>query len=111
MKKSLMALGTALMLGGTASAQKVTFEEFDLDNGLHVVLHQDNSAPVVITSVMYHVGAKDEQPNRTGFAHFFEHLLFEHVLHLSKCHSEQIPLKQMQSVVSLSGLFYFKLII
>jgi len=77
MKKSLMALGTALMLGGTASAQKVTFEEFDLDNGLHVVLHQDNSAPVVITSVMYHVGAKDEQPNRTGFAHFFEHLLFE----------------------------------
>src|SRR5574343_118590 len=77
MKKSVMALGTALMLGGTASAQKVTFEEFDLDNGLHVVLHQDNSAPVVVTSVMYHVGAKDEQPNRTGFAHFFEHLLFE----------------------------------
>ncbi|MCU0350677.1 MAG: insulinase family protein [Flavobacterium sp.] len=77
MKKSLMALGTALVLGGTASAQKVTFEEYKLDNGLHVVLHQDNSAPVVITSVMYHVGAKDEQPNRTGFAHFFEHLLFE----------------------------------
>jgi predicted Zn-dependent peptidase len=77
MKKSLMALGTALILGGTASAQKVTFEEYDLDNGLHVVLHQDNSAPVVITSVMYHVGAKDEQPDRTGFAHFFEHLLFE----------------------------------
>ena len=72
-----MALGTALILGGTASAQKVTFEEYDLDNGLHVVLHQDNSAPVVITSVMYHVGAKDEQPDRTGFAHFFEHLLFE----------------------------------
>ncbi|MFB9097565.1 MULTISPECIES: M16 family metallopeptidase [Flavobacterium] len=77
MKKSLMALSTALMLGGATYAQKVTFEEYDLANGLHVVLHQDNSAPVVITSVMYHVGAKDEQPNRTGFAHFFEHLLFE----------------------------------
>lgn len=77
MKKSLMALGTALLLGGTATAQKVTFEEYKLDNGLHVVLHQDNSAPVVITSVMYHVGAKDEQPDRTGMAHFFEHLLFE----------------------------------
>jgi len=77
MKKSLMALSTALLLGGTVTAQKVTFEEYDLANGLHVVLHQDNSAPVVITSVMYHVGAKDEQPNRTGFAHFFEHLLFE----------------------------------
>lgn len=72
-----MALGTALLLGGTATAQKVTFEEYKLDNGLHVVLHQDNSAPVVITSVMYHVGAKDEQPDRTGMAHFFEHLLFE----------------------------------
>lgn len=77
MKKSLMALSSILMLGGVASAQKVAFEEYDLDNGLHVILHQDNSAPVVITSVMYHVGAKDEQPDRTGFAHFFEHLLFE----------------------------------
>ncbi len=55
-----MAIGTMAMLGSTANAQKVAFEEFDLDNGLHVVLHQDNSAPVIITSVMYHVGAKDE---------------------------------------------------
>jgi len=77
MKKSLMALSSLLMLGGTASAQKVAFEEYTLDNGLHVILHQDKSAPVVITSVMYHVGSKDENPERTGFAHFFEHLLFE----------------------------------
>lgn len=67
----------AITLGGVASAQKVAFEEYDLDNGLHVILHHDASAPVVITSVMYHVGAKDENPDRTGFAHFFEHLLFE----------------------------------
>ncbi len=65
------------MLGGTAHSQKVAFEEYDLANGMHVILHNDPSAPVVITSVMYHVGAKDEQPDRTGFAHFFEHLLFE----------------------------------
>ncbi len=58
-------------------AQQVAFEEYKLDNGLHVILHQDNSAPVVTTSVMYHVGAKDEDPEKTGFAHFFEHLLFE----------------------------------
>lgn len=77
MKKSLMALGSLLMLGGVASAQKVAFEEYDLDNGLHVILHQDKTAPVIVTSVMYHVGAKDENPERTGFAHFFEHLLFE----------------------------------
>ena len=72
-----MIATSALMLGGVASAQKIAFEEYDLENGMHVILHQDNSAPVVVTSVMYHVGSKDENPNKTGFAHFFEHLLFE----------------------------------
>ncbi len=61
----------------TIIAQVVEFEEYELDNGMHVILHQDNRAPVVTTSVMYHVGAKDEDPGKTGFAHFFEHLLFE----------------------------------
>ena len=70
---SVVAAGTMLF----ANAQQIDYEEYDLDNGLHVILHQDKTAPVVVTSVMYHVGAKDEQPDRTGFAHFFEHLLFE----------------------------------
>ncbi|MEL0643963.1 MULTISPECIES: pitrilysin family protein [unclassified Olleya] len=77
MKKSLFSLAALLLAGFSATAQEVNYEEYDLDNGLHVILHQDNSAPVVTTSVMYHVGAKDEQPDRTGMAHFFEHLLFE----------------------------------
>lgn len=77
MKKSIMALGSLILAGAAAHAQKVEFEEYNLDNGLHVILQQDKSAPVIVTSVMYHVGSKDEQPNRTGFAHFFEHLLFE----------------------------------
>jgi predicted Zn-dependent peptidase len=55
----------------------ITFEEMTLDNGLHVILHQDNSTPIVVVSIMYHVGAKNEDTARTGFAHFFEHLLFE----------------------------------
>lgn len=66
------------------NSQSVTFQEFDLDNGLHVILHQDNSAPVVATSVMYHIGAKDEDPDKTGFAHFFEHLLFEGTENIEK---------------------------
>jgi len=70
-------LALSLFIGLTTIAQKVEFEEYDLDNGMHVILHQDNTAPVVITSVFYHVGSKDENPERTGFAHFFEHLLFE----------------------------------
>ena len=77
MKKSIMALSATFLLGTAVSAQKVAFEEYTLDNGLHVILQNDPSAPVVITSVMYHVGAKNENPERTGFAHFFEHLLFE----------------------------------
>ncbi len=77
MKKCLFSLASLMLVGFMANAQKVEFEEYDLDNGMHVILHQDNTAPVVITSVMYHVGAKDENPERTGFAHFFEHLLFE----------------------------------
>ena len=60
-----------------SNSQNIDYIEYDLDNGLHVILHQDNSVPLVVTSVIYHVGAKDENPERTGFAHFFEHLLFE----------------------------------
>jgi predicted Zn-dependent peptidase len=60
-----------------AQMNKIDFVEYDLDNGLHVILHQDNTTPIVAVSVMYHVGSKNEKPDRTGFAHFFEHLLFE----------------------------------
>ncbi|HHS95196.1 MAG TPA: insulinase family protein [Phaeodactylibacter sp.] len=60
-----------------AQMNKIEFVEYDLDNGLHVILHQDNSTPIVAVSVMYHVGSKNEAADRTGFAHFFEHLLFE----------------------------------
>jgi len=95
MKKSIMALSAALMLGGIASAQKVDFEEYDLDNGMHVILHNDSSAPVIVTSVMYHVGAKDENPERTGFAHFFEHLLFEG--------TENIKRGEWMKIVSSNG--------
>jgi len=75
--KALTSIILILLFGCTLYAQEVVFEEFDLDNGLHVILHQDKTAPLVVTSVLYHVGAKDEQDDRTGFAHFFEHLLFE----------------------------------
>jgi len=77
MKKRFLSVAAAAFFGLSLQAQKIDFEEYTLDNGLHVILHQDNSAPVVTTGVMYHVGAKDELVGRTGFAHFFEHLLFE----------------------------------
>ncbi|MCW3089178.1 MAG: peptidase [Ferruginibacter sp.] len=79
----------------SATAQKVAYTEYNLKNGLHVILHQDKTAPVVAVSVMYHVGSKDEQTNRTGFAHFFEHLLFEG--------SENIKRGEFMKIVSSNG--------
>jgi predicted Zn-dependent peptidase len=68
----------AAFLSSPVIAQNnIEFKEFTLDNGLHVIMHQDNTTPIIVTSVLYHVGSKNEDPERTGFAHFFEHLLFE----------------------------------
>ncbi|MCX6323869.1 MAG: pitrilysin family protein [Sphingobacteriales bacterium] len=90
------SLGFMLVFGfSLAQAQKVAFTEYDLPNGLHVILHQDKTAPVVAVSVMYHVGSKNEQTNRTGFAHFFEHLLFEG--------SENIKRGEFMKIVSSNG--------
>ncbi|MFA6151666.1 MAG: pitrilysin family protein [Chitinophagaceae bacterium] len=87
-----LLLGTSLLSAPAIAQQKATapaakpaaaaqgriiFTEYDLANGLHVILHEDHATPIVTVSVMYHVGSKNEDPKRTGFAHFFEHLLFE----------------------------------
>ena len=70
----LILLGFSI---GVQAQTEIKFKEFTLDNGLSVILHQDKSTPIVAVSVLYHVGSKNENPGRTGFAHFFEHLLFE----------------------------------
>jgi len=54
----------------------IEIEKFCLDNGLRVIVHNDNSSPIVSFNLLYDVGSKDEDPNRTGFAHLFEHLMF-----------------------------------
>ncbi len=61
----------------SSSQKQIEFIEYDLDNGIHVIIHEEHATPIVAVSVMYHVGSKNENPERTGFAHFFEHLLFE----------------------------------
>jgi zinc protease len=77
--KRLIFLLLALMLTGWLQAQhrRIEFVEYTLGNGLQVILHQDNSTPIVAVTVTYHVGSKNERPDRTGFAHFMEHLMFE----------------------------------
>ncbi len=95
MKKIVFYCAFTAVAAMAIAQQKVVYTEYKLKNGLPVVLHQDKSAPVVAVSVMYHVGSKDEQPNRTGFAHFFEHLLFEG--------SENIKRGEFMKIVSANG--------
>ena len=90
------AIGTgAGFSGGTVTAQapaeptpskglSVPYTEFTLANGLHVILHQDKTVPVAAVNVWYHVGSGREKPGRTGFAHLFEHVMFEGSEHVKE---------------------------
>ncbi|MFN5294509.1 MAG: M16 family metallopeptidase [Flavobacteriales bacterium] len=75
--KSAFPFAIAMALSASINAQNIRFEEYNLDNGLHVILHEDHSTPITAVTVMYHVGSKNETVGRSGMAHFFEHLLFE----------------------------------
>src|SRR5437660_11015684 len=78
-----LTLVGALLLASTAlHAQQaakldVPYTQFTLPNGLHVILHEDHTVPLLTVNVWYHVGSAREKPGRTGFAHLFEHLMFE----------------------------------
>ena len=73
----LLALALPLAVAAQAPAISVDYERFRLDNGLDVILHRDASVPTVTVNTWYHVGSGQERPGRTGFAHLFEHLMFE----------------------------------
>ena len=96
MLRSLFCLAAVLCLGlPPARAGRIEFTEYDLPNGLHVILAPDHTVPVVASYVLYHVGSKNERPDRTGFAHFFEHLMFEG--------SDNIPRGRIDKLVSGAG--------
>ncbi len=96
--KKLLATAFLALTFYASNAQEINFVEYDLENGLHVILHQDNSAPVVSTSVMYLVGSKEEDKGKTGFAHFFEHVLFTG--------SKNIKEGEWDKIVNANGGFY-----
>ncbi len=79
----------------SGQANQIKFEEETLLNGLHIIYNVDRSAPVVATIVYYKVGSRDENPERTGFAHFFEHLMFEA--------TENIPRSTIDKYVNEAG--------
>ncbi len=111
--KNFLILGALAVSTALSAQNKIDFEEYDLDNGLHVILHEDHSTPIAAVTVLYHVGSKNEDTERTGFAHFFEHLLFEG--------SENIKRGEFDSYVTNAGgalnantsqdrTFYFELL-
>ncbi|MFN5846123.1 MAG: M16 family metallopeptidase, partial [Flavobacteriia bacterium] len=77
MKKIVISGLLALFAFSIHAQEKIKYVEYDLPNGIHVILHEEHTTPIVAVSILYHVGSKNETPERTGFAHFFEHLLFE----------------------------------
>jgi len=66
----------------TEAQVKIPFEKYSLANGLTVLLHEDHSAPLAAVLIQYHVGSKNEKPGRTGFAHLFEHMMFQGSAHV-----------------------------
>ena len=68
----------------------VSFEKHILDNGLNVITHVDKSLPITAVNVWYHVGSKDEEVGKTGFAHLFEHVMFEGSKHHNKDYFEPL---------------------
>src|SRR6186713_2512052 len=78
----LLALFTVPLGAQTPAPLQVPYQQFKLANGLNVILHRDTSVPVVAVNMWYYVGSANEKPGRTGFAHLFEHLMFEGSKHV-----------------------------
>lgn len=103
MKRTLLiALLTSAVMTSSCVNDKngvrLEYEKYTLENGLQVVLHQDKSDPVVSVALQYNVGAKNERPGKTGFAHFFEHMLFQR--------SENLPRNAFfQKIDEMGGSF------
>ena len=112
--KKIVLTGLLLSTGlAVFSQKKIEYKEYDLPNGIHVILHQEPSTPIVAVSVLYHVGSKNEIPERTGFAHFFEHLLFEGSENIGRGEYSQLVEKNggaLNANTSQDRTFYYELL-
>src|SRR5512137_2397012 len=86
----LVWAAAALLASAEPPAPSIPFQQFRLDNGLNVIVSEDHTAPVVGVDVLYDVGSKDERPGRTGFAHLFEHLMFQGTENLPKGEADRL---------------------
>ncbi|MGI9308821.1 MAG: M16 family metallopeptidase, partial [Gammaproteobacteria bacterium] len=72
-----LLLGSIFSTTSATTIPEIKFTEFKLDNGLTLIVHEDHKAPIVSVNIWYHIGSKNERPGKTGFAHLFEHLMFQ----------------------------------
>lgn len=97
----------------TAQSRKIEFTQYDLANGINVILHKDNTTPIVAVSMTFHVGSKDEKADRTGFAHFFEHLMFEGSANIPRGQYDKISQGaggQNNASTSFDKTFYYQIL-
>jgi zinc protease len=91
MHSALLALTGALALAAEPGRlPTIPYQSYQLSNGLNVILSEDHTAPIVAVDVQYDVGSKDEEPGRTGFAHLFEHLMFQGSVHVPKGEADRL---------------------
>jgi predicted Zn-dependent peptidase len=113
MKKLLLSSALFALSTAVFGQRKIDFIEYDLPNGMHVILHEEHATPIVAVSILYHVGSKNEVPNRTGFAHFFEHLLFEGTVNIGRGEYSKIVERNggtLNANTSQDRTFYFELL-
>lgn len=113
MKKQMLTAVIITLVSALHAQRKIDFVEYDLPNGMHVILHEEHATPIVAVSVLYHVGSKNENPERTGFAHFFEHLLFEGTVNIERGEYSKIVERNggtLNANTSQDRTFYFELL-
>src|SRR5436309_12756294 len=91
------------MLIAAAALPQIPFEKYQLPNGLTVMLSEDHRAPVVAVDIWYHVGAVNERKGRSGFAHLFEHLMFQGSKHLNGDERTVFALLERNGATNLNG--------
>lgn len=113
MKYILLSGLCSIMAFAGHSQREIEYLEYDLDNGIHVILHEEPATPIVAVSVLYHVGSKNEQTDRTGFAHFFEHLLFEGSANIERGEYSELVEKNggtLNANTSQDRTFYYEIL-
>ncbi len=91
MRKLLLPVCVSFLAVSARAQIDVPYEHYVLPNGLHVILHEDHSTPIVGVNVWYHVGSAREKPGKTGFAHLFEHMMFQGSGHMDKGEHFDLP--------------------